>query len=239
MSEDDSKRWDAGLSGLLEAERGNVWAPEEAEERVWNRLGASLPPTGTGGGGAPAAPRALRGSRPRIGSYLLGVVTGVVGTMLVLEVTPAPVHQAPTAELAPVAPVERETAAPLLVAAPVAITDAAPSSAARAATASTPTSIARPSSSLDRSLDAERLLLDDARSALGRGDGAGALRATALHAQRFPLGFLTEEREAIAIQALLLVSRYDDARQREAAFESKYPHSMLLQAVRASVESIP
>ena len=93
--------------------------------------------------------------------------------------------------------------------------------------------------SAEHTLQGERLLLDEARAALGRADGAAALRATTTHAQRYPQGLLAEEREAIAIQALLLVPRYDDARQREAAFEHQYPHSMLLQAVRASVQSIP
>ena len=94
-------------------------------------------------------------------------------------------------------------------------------------------------SSSPHTLEDERVLLDGARAALANGDGPAALAATAAHARKYPDGFLAEEREAIAIQALLLLGRYDEARQREAAFELRYPHSPLLQAVRASIQSIP
>jgi hypothetical protein len=50
---------------------------------------------------------------------------------------------------------------------------------------------------------------------------------------------LGEEREAIAIQALVLVGRYAEARDRAALFEASSPDSLFRPAVEASLASIP
>lgn len=47
----------------------------------------------------------------------------------------------------------------------------------------------------------ERLLVEQATSALGRGQGADALAACVEHQRRFPSGRLAEERERVAIGA--------------------------------------
>jgi len=99
----------------------------------------------------------------------------------------------------------------------------APSSSAPAATARS-----------GNDLEAERALLDVARTALGRGDGANALTACEGHARRFPRGALGEEREAIAVQALVLEQRGEDARLRAERFRKAYPRSILLPAVLAA-----
>ncbi len=258
MSQDDPKGWDAGLADLLQAERENVTAPDHAEERVWKRVAVDLGPGGGAGGGAGPGPglgggagaglrrgRWLGVSSQGLGVYALGVVSGVVGSLLVLGMLrrgpAAPVGLAPSrATSAETAPVDRELVPLPVLAALAGTADAnvervAPSVPALPSV----TPAVRSSATLDHSLEGERVLLDAARAALGRGDGAAALGATAAHEQRYPHGLLAEEREAIAIEALLLVPRYDDARQREALFEQRFPHSMLLQAVRASIQSIP
>lgn len=86
----------------------------------------------------------------------------------------------------------------------------------------------------DDHLAAERAALDVARTALGRGDGANALAACDEHARRFPRGALGEEREAIAVQALVLEHRSDDARARAERFRKTHPRSILLPAVLAA-----
>src|SRR5258708_4576392 len=89
------------------------------------------------------------------------------------------------------------------------------------------------------SLKAERAVLDGARAALTRDDSSGALLLTDEHARRFARPQLGEEREAIAIQALVLAGRYDDARSRAARFRATSPNSLFLPVVDASLASIP
>jgi hypothetical protein len=81
----------------------------------------------------------------------------------------------------------------------------------------------------------ERAILDPARTALGRGDGASALDGVKRHEQKFPRGQLTEEREAIAVQALVVLHRGDEARARGGRFLAKYPNSVLAPAVKAAL----
>jgi len=88
-----------------------------------------------------------------------------------------------------------------------------------------------------RSLAEQQALLDDARSALRRGDGSAALAALRSHIARFPETAFDEERQAVAIKALVLVGQLDAARQREAAFERRFPASLLRPSLRAAVGS--
>lgn len=82
-------------------------------------------------------------------------------------------------------------------------------------------------------LAAEQGLIDTARSALSRGRGADALHAADDHARRFPRGRLAEEREMLAIQALLLVGKRADAEARVSRFHEAYPQSLYGSAVDA------
>ncbi len=87
----------------------------------------------------------------------------------------------------------------------------------------------------------ERSLLDLARGAIEREDGAAALDATAEHARKYPSGVLVQEREAIAVRALVLLGRTEEARARVARFRERFPDSMLLPALEsnAGVPSTP
>jgi hypothetical protein len=67
-------------------------------------------------------------------------------------------------------------------------------------------------------------LLLSARSALA-GNPAMALRFTQEHARRFPNGYMGQEREVIAIEALRRLGQADAAQKRGAAFEQQYPGS--------------
>jgi hypothetical protein len=51
------------------------------------------------------------------------------------------------------------------------------------------------------------------------------LKATSEHARRFPDGVLAEEREAIAIEALVAAGRGDPARARFTQFVARFPDS--------------
>jgi hypothetical protein len=97
----------------------------------------------------------------------------------------------------------------------------------------------RPSAATTSSLSAERVLLDDARSALATGDAARALRLVDAHTRRFSRPQLAEEREALAVQTLVALGRYDEARARAARFRAGAPNSLFLPAIEASLSSIP
>jgi len=77
-------------------------------------------------------------------------------------------------------------------------------------------------------------LLQHANAAL-KGDPARALSLTAEHRQQFPSGNLAQEREVIAIKALVLLSDLAGARESLARFERAYPRSAHVLELRQSV----
>jgi hypothetical protein len=79
----------------------------------------------------------------------------------------------------------------------------------------------------------ESALLQRAQGALSS-DPARALALTDQHRRSFPSGALSEEREAIAIQALRGLGREPEARARAARFETKYPNSVHRSRVQAT-----
>lgn len=89
------------------------------------------------------------------------------------------------------------------------------------------------------SLPPERDLLVHARSLLAAGDAAGALASLEDHASRFPKPQLGEEREALAIQALVALGRYDDARARARRFHEGSPNSLFAPVIDAAIGLIP
>jgi hypothetical protein len=103
--------------------------------------------------------------------------------------------------------------------------ESSPSSAAKASPSST--------------LNAERLMVDVARSAYAKGDLDEALRSLARHATTYPEGALAEEREALAIRILVDAKHTSEARSRGQRFRTRYPKSLMLPAVEAALESIP
>jgi hypothetical protein len=59
------------------------------------------------------------------------------------------------------------------------------------------------------------------------------------HEHRFPKPQLQEEREALAIQALVMLKRYDEARARASRFKAAAPNSLFLPVIDASLAAIP
>lgn len=233
---------DPELAALLEAERSATPAAA-ALERVWSRVvGGVVPPTG----GGPGAGRAGAGSGS--GWLASNAVSVAAATFVVGAVVGASLHavlQAPAPER--VVYVERP-AAPIAMAPPPPASSLAPETPPPSPTALPTASLSVPSahasaraapSSSGSSLQAERALLDDARSALGSHDAAAALTLLADHDRRFPRGQLGEEREALAIQALVMLGRNDEARARAAHFRATSPNSLFLPAVDAALASIP
>jgi hypothetical protein len=112
-----------------------------------------------------------------------------------------------------------------------------PRAAAPAARASEPAPEKR--ASRDSSLAAERRLLDAARAALVGGDSATGMDKLSRHTRQFPRGALAEEREALAVDALVASRRYDEARRRADAFRARYPGSLFAPSVAAALQAIP
>jgi hypothetical protein len=112
----------------------------------------------------------------------------------------------------------------------------APDAPAPAPSASTaPRAASTASVGVQSGLAAERALLDVARGAIERQDGAAALAATREHERRFPSGMLVQEREAMAVRALVLLGRRDEARARTDRFRARFPGSVLMPALESQV----
>lgn len=101
------------------------------------------------------------------------------------------------------------------------------------------TSPRRSRPSRDRSLAAERRLLEAARADLAAGDPEAALRSLRRHGGSFASGRLAEERMALQVIALARAGRGEAASRAAARFRSRYPRSILLPAVQRAVGSIP
>lgn len=84
----------------------------------------------------------------------------------------------------------------------------------------------------------ESNLVDASRAALAQ-DPEAALAALERHQAEFPKGRLAEEREFIAIRALVRLGRADEARARAAAFFARYPSSSFAEPLRRIVGAAP
>lgn len=214
---------------------------DAARARMKARLVSALPPPpdgggGDSGGGEPASPPAggagAVGILPKVPLWVAAaalLVGGAAGALYprapvehVVVVHGPPLVVSPPASTAPGPPSVAVSVPPSIDLKDLPLVAAPPAAAAEAGAPRAD------------DLAAERAALDVARTALGRGDGANALSACDDHARRYPRGALAEEREAIAVQALVLEHRGDDARARAERFRKTHPRSILLPAVLAA-----
>jgi hypothetical protein len=242
---------------LLRPAREPQAASDEVRARMLRRLSLALPIGGPGGPGTPAAPpgagpgaakglaRALS-TRVPAWSLLASFVAG--GVIAVAVTRPAPSksanHEATIAiqvstatPIAPVTPPAPTMSAPVIAAVPVA--SAAPAVNSPPSARPAPAIASTRTDNSSSALEAERALLDVARTALGRGDGANALRATEEHGRKFPRGILSEEREAMSIQALRLLHRDDEAEAQLGRFRGRFPSSLIRPALEAPEGGAP
>jgi hypothetical protein len=84
---------------------------------------------------------------------------------------------------------------------------------------------------LPATLAQERVLLEHARAALMENEPGVALDLLNRHQQRFPDAQLSEERESLAIRALIQSGKRPEAEARFARFRRDYPESIFLRAV--------
>ncbi|CAN5885534.1 hypothetical protein BH11MYX4_BH11MYX4_22900 [soil metagenome] len=238
------------IVALLEREK--LAYPAEASlkvevlARVEKTLGAGVGPGGGGSGdgggagghGAGGAVGALvRSFSARavtaiaVGSFIAG---GVVGGVVVNQATTAP-------SSAPVAPANVAMSVRAIETAALdaeseaeseALMDASPAiSAAPVADAALARPATKDPADQRGDLTRERELLDVARASLSRGSPNDAIAAAERHSRRWPQGYLTEERDAVWIQALVAAGRRADAERKAAEFRRGAPNSVLMPAV--------
>jgi hypothetical protein len=254
---------DPHLRDLL---RADPPAPESSRARVRARLEAAIPAMagigtagrgldGEGGGGAEGSgtlvgqAAALGWRRAAVAAFLVGGVfgaaaySGLAGTprpqIVYVDRSAAvsPVRGAHgTEDLLSVAPAEAPHAAMTGEATPVVAPAAHPvvEAAGDGLTGrrgAAPAHVSR--------FGQERMLLDDARAALVQGDAKRALERADAHRARFPEGLLSEERDALRVEALVGTGKYDEARSAAAAFRQRSPGSLFLRTVDSAIASIP
>jgi hypothetical protein len=194
---------------------------------------------GSGGGGSAASGAGLTGVKAIaaiLATFAIGVATGLVAAPSNRASNPpndgrtgAQLTTASRAEplAAPSPSVPMELPAVSVGSLPAASATAI----ARAAKIDSPEAPA-PSA---RGLGAERSLLDVARAALARGEAGEALAAVDRHGREYPDGVLVEEREALAIKALVALGRREEARARAQRFEQRFPNGLMLRAVKGAI----
>lgn len=209
--------------------------PSEAQlERLMSGVIAQLPAPAepSGANGAAAASAGLRALR-----WLLPLAIGAGLAVMLnhrLQATPAPIgrsHTAPATASRPVAsptspqpepPAQTET-----VAAPTPRSEATKRSVQRTAA---PATVQDPG--------AEIALLQQARRALASAP-AQALALTQSHARLFPDGTFREEREALAVEALLALGRHAEANARAHALLERYPQSAYRRRIERLLAGAP
>jgi len=255
MSE-DLPSYDPEMLALLEGARPLTAPPADVQARILTSLEQrimALPAGGGGGdgggaggagGAAAGGARALAMAHPILTLGAVFVIGGLTGA-LVREATlpPARVVYVDRASAAPsaAAPADARTALALPEATSAAVPVASLPSAAnvRASTATIATAAPSESGESGEHLRAESALLDTARHAVAQGEGERALAAITRHEATFPAGLLREEREALAVKALVLTGRGAEANARGAHFRERYPTSVLLPAVDSALRTVP
>lgn len=203
---------------------------ERPDERRLALMGAKLSAAGAGAGaeGAAATVAGALKSKALIGVVLVSAGIGVGGA-LYLRRQPPP---RPAAVAEPVRPIIEP------IAAPERASDVAPSSLKARPARRSPVrprgfvpAPPAPAAADPATIAEEARLLDAARSALATAPGQ-ALERVAEHGRRFPSGLLVQEREVIAIEALVKTGQRDAARARTQAFERSFPRSAHLRRLQ-------
>jgi hypothetical protein len=182
---------------------------------------------GTAGAGAAGASKAALGAATAVKA---GIAIKVIGAVAIAGVAGAGAVVVSNRRVEPTAPVGL-----VATSAPHASTSATTATTASAAVALPAASVESPPRSVPTSStasaeirnegpEAEVKLLERAQDAL-RSHPAEALALCNDHTKRFPSGMLVQEREVIAIEALLKTGRKDEAQARANRFKTRFPGS--------------
>ena len=217
------------LFKVLEVERARPEVPADQLARLASRLDATFspsPPRGEGWGERPGAAAGLGGKAVLLA---VGLAVGAIGGSQLQAHFGAP--REVVIEKRIEVPIRVEVLVPVQVEVPAkkpVVAQVAPHPNPLPASQGEGAHVRAP-------IELERLLIEQATSALGRGQGADALAACAEHVNRFPAGQLAEEREIVAIRALVSLGRKAEATTRAEQFRKKFPESLLLDVVNEAV----
>jgi TolA-binding protein len=230
------------LEGANELERAllRTWEHEQPSEAARARVLALV-----AGGVGVGAGSAIKTGAPASKALLFWLAAGALGAAAVGTAywathrtnlqPPAPHAIAPplaASEARMVAPVASATAAtPVVATAERAVAPVARAPQRSALTSSPP---AHPAT-----LGEEVTELDRARRALADGDPAAALRRVEAYQARFPRGALTEEAEAVGVEALVATGDVVSARRAAGRFFAAHPDSPHGARVRALLRAAP
>jgi hypothetical protein len=211
--------------------------PAAARQRIASRLAATALVVSAAGIAGPATAGTLR--RGFVHSRLFAVALALPAGALV----GAAGHAYWQRPAAPAAVAPPRVTPPVAVAVPVATTPRVAVEALPTAESAVPPAPAgAPSSRSEReapSLERELSLLERARTLLSEGQSQGTLQLLREHRLSYPNSALQQEREALAIRALIAAGRSVEARGRAVRFVEAYPTSALRGSVERAVESIP
>lgn len=226
-----SERDRIDLDELLASAEG-----DEASDQAIARLEARLAPLfGPGGGGGGAGPAGDGGGGAAAAGAAAAKASGATKWLLATLGAGAiaggayTVHRV-TADAPESAAIQTPVKAPTPDPIPTPSPDPAPTPDP------TPTPEPTPTKRGD-GLGAESRLLAAAQTALRDGAAARALRLVETHRRRHPAGSLREERERIAIEALLALGRRGDAEARARRFRTAFPQSVQWERIRALLEA--
>jgi hypothetical protein len=164
------------------------------------------------------------------GAFVREALTENVGAQTIATTTARPAVSAPPVEAsrAAVEPPATRLDPPPPSASPAASTPppraSAPPTASASAPSPAPTIEASAAPEPPAAGESEVALLQRAQDALGA-DPARALALASEHEQRFPRGSLGQERELLAVSALVALGRSEDARARAIRFLARHPDS--------------
>jgi hypothetical protein len=208
---------------LIRAGRGAGPSPEE-QKQIWLGIAGQCipPPAGAGTGAAAVAAAKGGGVLAVVKVVAVAVLVGggaFTGYHLVRRQPPAG-PQEQTVNTPAVVPAARAPA----MAQPGAPIASPPPAAPTAARLAAPAADDAKKSRASRLAEESRMVLE-ARNLLRSGDPAGALRLLDGARTAFPDGALTQEREALSIEAFARSGRRDLASKRAEAFLGDYPKS--------------
>lgn len=213
------------IQALLQGERDATGPSAEVRHRVFERLEGTLGYVDVDSGGAGTPASAPPSVRPGVGTFVAGALLGSAATLVIqaalLSPVPPPAREVPTKPT----PVHTATVTP---------EPAPPVPAPAVQPPAAPAPPLRPPPAVDTTAR-ERVLIERARTALGRDRPEQGLAALDEHTRRFPRGRLREERDALRVAGLAQLGRHDDAIKAAGRFTRRFPNSLFAPMVKAAV----
>ncbi len=167
--------------------------------------------------------------------FAAGLLTGTgAGAGLYAALAPSPSEAPAPSVVAPVAVMPPPPTIPEAAPAPSPAPAISEPTGVKPSRQPAPTPVAAPPSNPagESAFSREWSLLERARVAVTRGRHEDALEVVAEHAKQHPDSQFAQEREALRIQALLGLGRWDEVRGRVEEFERRFPDSPLLEPMR-------